>query len=286
MTIRVNLKLNDVASSNDSLDCGVIKFNRNTGILFDRIAIINEILEKSMSAPLPIDIMNGITNSMRIVSLDYRNLKEIVKIQYNIPKKIIINLIRRTRNTWSGRPIQQTVELVVSIKVENQIAFIGVEDVILNNQFHAIATKQIKYKPAIAERLQLAKSFAVPTVDHLYKLVNSKYKIGNKLPEELLVNNNTKQAKDAPCMPASASISITMDKLVADIKLALRANTKVLFHTTKITHYTVKDVGICDMNDPLFIVLFSDNTMQVLKLREHTVESIRKYFTREVSLPF
>lgn len=263
------LSLTVTSASRDFLDCGVIKFNRNTGIKFDRIAIIKEILENRNNYQYPTEIINGIENSMRLISLDYRNLNQLVKVHPNIPKKVIINL---------AKAMPKTIDIVVSITLENKIAYISIEQVLLNKLFQANALESPKYNTSISRIKYMPSVTLIPTIEQLYKLVNSKHIINKDNPWSL-PNVRT----ELP-LSAKAPSETTIDKIVEDIKLALKTNTKVLFHKDKVR--VVGDIGICNMNEPVVIVMLLDNSMQIFKLSEHTASSIRKWFTREVSIPF
>jgi len=263
------LSLTISSSARGFLDCGIIKFNRNTGIKFDRIAIIKELLKNRKDYQYPTEIINGIENAMRLVSLDYRNLKQLVKIHPNIPKKVIINLTQ---------VMPKTIDIVVGINLVNQIAYINIEQVLLNKLFPANALKHSKYNTSLGREGYMYEATIVPTIEQLYKLVNSKHIVVDGKPNALPnVKNEQPLATNVPN-------ETTINKIVEDIKLALKTNAKVLFHKDKVR--TVKDIGICDMNEPLVIVMFLDNSMEAFKLSEHTASSIRKWFTREVSISF
>lgn len=244
-------------------------FNRNTGIKFDRIAIIKELLKDPKGYEYPAQIINGIENAMRLVSLDYRNLKQLVKVHPNIPKKVIINLTR---------VMPKTIDIVVSITLENKIAHISIEQVLFNKLFQANALASPKFNTYINRQIYMSTVTLVPTIEQLYKLVNSKHIVVDGKPNPLLnVKNEQPLATNVPA-------ETTIDKIVEDIKLSLRTNTKVLFHKDRVRG--VGDIGICNMNEPVVIVMLLDNSIEIFKLSEHTASSIRKWFTREVSIPF
>lgn len=252
----------------------------NGKVVFDRLALMNAVYEKLkvLNPRYALKLLNG----YRYIGIDYRNLNELVKINKNINHSILSNMNKRK----SG----DSLELYITLKfnyVFDKIVYIIVDGASFSGmtyyspQMSANSTPKIKLpytKPYIN-----VDALPVPSIDYLYKVVNSKFKATESC---LKLSDNV--ALVPKCEKESISIvpvTKTIEDVVESIKAALLEG-----HTiSSLIHgklRTVRDIGICNMNTPMVIVKLKDNTFENLLIEQHTATSIGNMFTKEVKMSF
>lgn len=233
----------------------------------DRISLL-ELVSNKLSELFPSKV-TCFHNSLKLISLDYRNLNTLVKISPNVLMKLRRSVLHKKQDIYDS-----VLTLRVNHSIINDVIYFKVESAkyAYEGAYAKPNEKWIKHDVRTRPYFDY-KTLNVPTFNELKKSVNSKF----------IATQYQYTLDSLPGVPMSTNENIEheFNSLVCSIQNEIKLRRSIFFNLSG-SKRTVIDIGICNTINPLLVILLKGGATEHINLEDHTPHSLGILFTQEI----